>query len=347
MGLAQPGVAVDEQRVVRPGRRLGHRQRGGVGEPVRRAGDEGLEGVAGVEGPDLGRVAVAGPVGEGRLSEDREVRGGRGCLDRGRTQRCRGLVAPGGRRPVGIADLEHDVEVGTTHLGRARSARAGDSGSRCGRCTTVLGTETTRRPPAQASGRTGRNDVCQTASDTWTLSRSLHESHTCRASSTPTHLLGLASPVPDGVHNSVHTLWTTEVTTGRSGSSVPGGRATAETPSERTSPSGPDVRRHRSTEKPTCGQRTRGAKSQVRARKQRDCSRRCSRTASSGTPPGCRVPLRASTVADRSSLLGVPARSLPPCARGRSGRFPQATERVLVHNPRRPGPGGFVEEASP
>jgi hypothetical protein len=32
--LAQPGLAVDEQRVVRLGRRLGDRDRGGVGEPV-------------------------------------------------------------------------------------------------------------------------------------------------------------------------------------------------------------------------------------------------------------------------------------------------------------------------
>ena len=44
MGLAQSGVAVDEQRVVGPTGRLGHRQRRGVGESVRRPDDEGVEG---------------------------------------------------------------------------------------------------------------------------------------------------------------------------------------------------------------------------------------------------------------------------------------------------------------
>ena len=49
VGLAQAGLAVDGQRVVRLARILGHRDRGGVGEPVRAADDEGLEGVLGVE----------------------------------------------------------------------------------------------------------------------------------------------------------------------------------------------------------------------------------------------------------------------------------------------------------
>ena len=49
VGLAQPGLAVDEQRVVGLGRRLGDRDRGGVGEPVARADDEGVEGVLRVE----------------------------------------------------------------------------------------------------------------------------------------------------------------------------------------------------------------------------------------------------------------------------------------------------------
>ena len=49
VGLAQAGLAVDEERVVGLGRRLGHRDRGGVGEPVAGADDEGLEGVLRVE----------------------------------------------------------------------------------------------------------------------------------------------------------------------------------------------------------------------------------------------------------------------------------------------------------
>ena len=49
VGLAQPGVTVDEQRVVRLGRRLGDRDRGRVREPVARADDERLERVLGVQ----------------------------------------------------------------------------------------------------------------------------------------------------------------------------------------------------------------------------------------------------------------------------------------------------------
>src|SRR6202000_1210008 len=65
-GLAEPGLAVDEQRVVRLGRRLGDRYRGGVGEPVARADDEGVERVLrvqpGVAGGAFG-VAVVAPLG--------------------------------------------------------------------------------------------------------------------------------------------------------------------------------------------------------------------------------------------------------------------------------------------
>ena len=49
VGLAQPGVAVDEQRVVGLGRRLGDGDGGGVGEPVAGADDEGVEGVLRVQ----------------------------------------------------------------------------------------------------------------------------------------------------------------------------------------------------------------------------------------------------------------------------------------------------------
>ena len=47
--LPEAGVAVDEQRVVGPGRGFGHRLGGGVGEAVGRGDDEGVEGVAGIE----------------------------------------------------------------------------------------------------------------------------------------------------------------------------------------------------------------------------------------------------------------------------------------------------------
>src|SRR5215831_11516371 len=63
VGLAQAGVAVDEQRVIRLRGRLGDRHRGGVREAVARADDERLEGVLGVE-PGLGgrRPGQARPV---------------------------------------------------------------------------------------------------------------------------------------------------------------------------------------------------------------------------------------------------------------------------------------------
>ena len=57
VGLAQPGVAVDEQRVVGLARRLGHRDGRRVGEAVGGADDEGLEGVLRVQ-PGL---ALVGP----------------------------------------------------------------------------------------------------------------------------------------------------------------------------------------------------------------------------------------------------------------------------------------------
>ena len=49
VGLAQPGLAVDEERVVRLGRRLGDRDRRRVREAVARADDEGVEGVLRVQ----------------------------------------------------------------------------------------------------------------------------------------------------------------------------------------------------------------------------------------------------------------------------------------------------------
>ena len=49
VGLAEAGLAPDEERVVGAGGRLGDRQGGGMGEPVGGADDEGVEGVAPVE----------------------------------------------------------------------------------------------------------------------------------------------------------------------------------------------------------------------------------------------------------------------------------------------------------
>ena len=58
--LAQPRVAVDEQRVVGLGRRLGDGDGRGVREPVGRADDERLEQVLRVQARRLGRLLAAG-----------------------------------------------------------------------------------------------------------------------------------------------------------------------------------------------------------------------------------------------------------------------------------------------
>ena len=56
--LAEPGVPVDEERVVGLRRRLGDRERGRVGEAVRGADDEGVERVLRV---DAARRRAAAP----------------------------------------------------------------------------------------------------------------------------------------------------------------------------------------------------------------------------------------------------------------------------------------------
>ena len=73
VGLAESGRAVDEQRVVRAGRRLGDAQRGGEGELVRGALDERLERVAGVE-PGLVERRSAVGVPSDRRSRRRHSR---------------------------------------------------------------------------------------------------------------------------------------------------------------------------------------------------------------------------------------------------------------------------------
>ena len=59
VGLAQPGLALDEQRVVGAGRRLGDRERGGVSKAVGGADDERVERVALVQADLLRRTGAA------------------------------------------------------------------------------------------------------------------------------------------------------------------------------------------------------------------------------------------------------------------------------------------------
>jgi len=63
--LAEPGVTVDEQGVVGLGRHLRNRLGRGVGEAVRRPDNEGVEGVARVEAPDVAVLGGRGPTAPG------------------------------------------------------------------------------------------------------------------------------------------------------------------------------------------------------------------------------------------------------------------------------------------
>ena len=74
VGLAEAGGAVDEQRVVGPGRRLGDREGGGVREAVGGADHELVEGVSGIEAP--GRPEPGGLVVGRRPEREASLRGG-------------------------------------------------------------------------------------------------------------------------------------------------------------------------------------------------------------------------------------------------------------------------------
>ena len=86
VGLAQPGVAVDEQRVVGERRPLGDGQGGRVGEAVRRADHEGVEGVLGVQRVEAGGVVPG--------------------------QRRRREVEPGLAQPQRVVEVQVRVDIG-------------------------------------------------------------------------------------------------------------------------------------------------------------------------------------------------------------------------------------------
>ena len=94
--LAQPHAAVDEQRVVRARRRFGDGAARGVRELIRRADDEGVEGVAGIQAGRARRAA------SGRR--------------RSRAPRLRrGSAESAGRRSGGLGDEIHG-QVRPLHL---------------------------------------------------------------------------------------------------------------------------------------------------------------------------------------------------------------------------------------
>ena len=128
VGLAQPGVAVDQERVVGLARRLGDRDRGGVGEPVGRADDEALEDVLGVE------PGLAGAGAGRRLVERRGWRGDMeicrhiDMMDSSTQVEVRGLAAVD---QAGVdGDRQPDLAPEASRSGRPRAGRA--AGPRAG-----------------------------------------------------------------------------------------------------------------------------------------------------------------------------------------------------------------------
>ena len=133
VGLAEPGRAADEQRVVGEPGHLGDGERGGVGEPVAVADDELVEGEAGVEG---------GAGGDHRALRRRRRAGGRGRrARRGRPGR------PGRGRP---------------RCTRAARARSGPPTH--GRIES--GASTTSTPASSERGSSGSSQMCQVESPT-------------------------------------------------------------------------------------------------------------------------------------------------------------------------------------
>ena len=151
MGLAEPGRAVEEERVVGLAGGLGDGERGGVGEAVAGTDHEAVEGVVAVERQRLGRAWSArrprgigvdeGHVGQGRRpaaqrrDEPRRVAaldpgangGGRGdeqgrALRRDRLHRLQPEAEGGrGQRPAKL--------VGTPSQSCSRSASGGSAGT--------------------------------------------------------------------------------------------------------------------------------------------------------------------------------------------------------------------------
>ena len=138
VGLAQAGLAVDEQRVVRLGRRLGDGDRGRVREPVARADDEGLERVLRVE---PGRLALRA-----------------GLRARGR---CRGCPAAARCWPgAAVVGLGAGLLLGDDDGRRGRPSRRRRSASRLGSTTTAI-----RRSRPSVLGQDAGDDLAQPGLD--------------------------------------------------------------------------------------------------------------------------------------------------------------------------------------
>ena len=128
--LAQADAAVDEERVVGLGGRLGHGQRGRLGEAVGRPGDEGLEGEPGLQAAraprlERGHALARRGGGEGLLlgglgrrlaglDRDLDLQIRPADLEEGVAQERQVALADPLAQELGV-DREHDAVVGEHH----------------------------------------------------------------------------------------------------------------------------------------------------------------------------------------------------------------------------------------
>ena len=193
VGLAETGGPVDEQRVVGPGRVLGDRERGRVGEAVRGADDEAGRTCSG-DSASRG-LAGLGRVGGGRVaSSDRRAAARAGPV--GATARPgRSRAAARWRRRARRA-MSRPVSVCA-----ARRSRSPSSWSGSARRRPRSGTARTGRRRRQTRARTPRNHVFQVASASWArnaVEPVLHRSSAARFS-TAVRLVGLSTGPSTGV----------------------------------------------------------------------------------------------------------------------------------------------------
>ena len=185
VGLAQPGVAVDEQRVVGASGRLGHRLGGGVGQAVRRGGDEGVEGEAGVERDRGGLPASSGDAAGRPVLVTGRVSGGSGRDSWAAGRRSGDRVRAGAfvaGRPVEELELDMDGRAGHHRPGSPRSAAG--TGCRPGPGRRGWERRATMAPSPNEIGSMSDSHICHVVSDTCSRKDAAHRVHSPLVSST-------------------------------------------------------------------------------------------------------------------------------------------------------------------
>ena len=160
VGLAEPGRAVEEERVVGLARELGDRERGGVGEPVARADHEALEGVVAVERQRLDGGGPASPPGVRLGRPPRDERDALRAVGARRAKRAPRRRSRSGARPRRGSPGGGQVEGATPCTETARSGSSQSSKVDAGRPSR---SSSRTRPRARRGRRVG--GVGRTARD--------------------------------------------------------------------------------------------------------------------------------------------------------------------------------------